>query len=84
MAGCLVAGLIFGLLERNEPGTGPLDWRLLGITGFVAGFTTFSAFALENMALLRAGQAGLALLYIGGSLVLGVLGAAAGYWLTRG
>ena len=80
--GCLIAGVLFGLLARN-PGTGPVDWRLLGITGFCGGFTTFSAFALENLNLLREGQTGLALLYMGGSLGLGLLAAALGFWLAR-
>jgi CrcB protein len=78
--GCLLAGLLLGVLERHNLGAG---WRLLLITGFCGGFTTFSAFALENMALLREGQVGLAALYAGGSVVLGVLLAGAGYWLGR-
>lgn len=80
-AGCLLAGLCLGWLERYAVGA---SWRLLLITGVCGGFTTFSAFALENLALLRAGQAGLAALYAGGSVAVGVLLAAAGYWLARG
>lgn len=79
-AGCLLAGLLLGLLERHALGAA---WRLLLITGICGGFTTFSAFALENVALLRAGQAGLAALYAGGSVAMGLLLAAAGYWLAR-
>lgn len=79
-AGCLLAGLLLGLLERYALGAA---WRLLLITGICGGFTTFSAFALENVALLRAGQAGLAALYAGGSVAVGLLLAAAGYWLAR-
>ena len=79
-AGCLLAGLLLGLLERHALGAA---WRLLLITGVCGGFTTFSAFALENVALLRAGQVGLAALYAGGSVAVGLLLAAAGYWLAR-
>ncbi|WP_310397349.1 fluoride efflux transporter CrcB [Hymenobacter sp.] len=79
--GCLLAGLFLGLLERYQLGAA---WRLLLITGVCGGFTTFSAFALENVALLRAGQVGLAALYAGGSVAAGVLLSAAGYWLARG
>ena len=79
--GCLLAGLLMGLLERHALGT---PWRLLLLTGVCGGFTTFSAFALENVALLRAGHVGLAALYAGGSVAVGMLLAAAGYWLTRG
>ena len=79
-AGCLLAGLLLGLLERHALGPA---WRLLLITGVCGGFTTFSAFALENVALLRAGQAGLAALYAGGSVAAGLLLAAAGYALAR-
>jgi len=79
--GCLLAGLILGVLERHALGPA---WRLLLITGVCGGFTTFSAFALENVALLRGGHAGLAALYAGGSVAVGLLLAAAGYGLARG
>ena len=79
-AGCLLAGLLLGLLERHALGAA---WRLLLLTGVCGGFTTFSAFALENVALLRTGHVALAAAYAGGSVAVGVLLAAAGYALAR-
>ncbi|NOT62408.1 MAG: fluoride efflux transporter CrcB [Acidobacteria bacterium] len=47
-------------------------WRLALVTGLLGGFTTFSAFSLENLQLIRNGAVGLALAYAVGSVVLGV------------
>jgi len=80
LLGCLAAGLILGLLERHALAE---NGRLLLLTGVCGGFTTFSAFALENVALLRGGQVWVAALYAGGSVAGGLLLAAAGYWLAR-
>jgi len=71
VAGCLVMGLLSGLIER-------LDWftphlRLLLLTGLLGGFTTFSAFGLETVYLLRRGEVWIALAYALGSVVVCVL-----------
>lgn len=50
-------------------------WRLALVTGLLGGFTTFSAFSLENLQLLRSGAVGDALMYAVGSVVLGVTAA---------
>lgn len=47
--------------------------RLAGGTGFLGGFTTYSALALETERLLSGGQAGVAIAYVLVTLVLGVL-----------
>ncbi|MGQ4582075.1 fluoride efflux transporter CrcB [Lysobacter sp. F60174L2] len=68
--GCLVMGLLAGAAARYEvfgPGT-----RLLLFTGVLGGFTTFSAFGLEATQLLRRGEFGVAALYAGSSVVLGI------------
>ncbi|GHT17363.1 putative fluoride ion transporter CrcB [Planctomycetales bacterium] len=44
--GCLLFGLAAGLIETSSP------WRVIILTGFLGGFTTFSAFAFENHELL--------------------------------
>jgi CrcB protein len=53
--------------------------RLLLVTGLLGGFTTFSAFSWEALALLRAGQSWAAAGYVAGSVVGGLAAAAAGW-----
>ncbi len=79
LAGGLLIGLLLVLLARPDQQL----WRLLLVTGFLGGMTTFSAFSGESLDLLQRGQWALALLH---SLlhVLGALAAAAlGAWLAR-
>ena len=65
--GCLLIGLLVGASKASlsEP------VRLFLITGILGGFTTFSAFGLESLTLLRRGETSLALLYILGSVLVG-------------
>ncbi|MDB5209846.1 MAG: crcB, partial [Sediminibacterium sp.] len=59
------------------------NWRLFLATGICGGFTTFSAFAWENMQLLNQDRYGAFLLYVGCSLVLGLGAVVLGYWITK-
>lgn len=68
--GCLVVGVLAGVAERYDV-FGP-DARLFLFTGLLGGFTTFSAFGLEAIYLIRRGDLGTAALYAGGSVVLGI------------
>jgi len=68
--GCLIVGVLAGIAERYNV-FGP-DTRLFLFTGLLGGFTTFSAFGLEAMHLIRRGDLGTAALYAGGSVVLGI------------
>lgn len=54
------------------------------MTGFLGGFTTFSAFSLETVTLYERGDFGLAMMYVILSVVLSVGGLAAGLYLARG
>lgn len=76
LLGSFLIGLCAAFAERGSPWIRP--WLM---TGFLGGFTTFSAFSLENLRLIRDGQVGTALAYALTSLVAGVLLAFAGYSL---
>jgi len=74
--GCLVAGLLIGVAEHYAILTA--ETRLLVFTGFLGGFTTFSAFGVETVALLQRGQLGMAGAYVGSSVLCGLLALWAG------
>jgi CrcB protein len=77
LAGCFVAGLLFPLFEQASVGP---ELRLAVFTGFLGGFTTFSAYGLQTVVLadgllwiavlnvLVSNVGGLALVWIGMSL----------------
>ncbi len=69
--GCLVAGLLAGLAEEHDL-ISPAA-RLLLFTGLLGGFTTFSAFGLETMFLIRRGEVAIAAANIGLSVALGLV-----------
>ncbi|MEO7385589.1 MAG: fluoride efflux transporter CrcB [Gammaproteobacteria bacterium] len=80
VTGSLLIGLVAGLADSRAL-LGP-DARLLLATGVLGGYTTFSAFSLETLLLLRSGQFGTALATVGLQLLLGVAAAYAGFALA--
>ena len=80
VAGCLVAGVLAGLAEKHDL-FGP-DARLFLFTGLLGGFTTFSAFWLDALYLLRRGDVATVLLYALGSVAAGLLAAWVGMKLV--
>jgi CrcB protein len=78
VAGCLLAGLLAGLAEKHELLSA--EARLLLFTGVLGGFTTFSAFGLETMYLLRKGE----LLMAGSNVALSVVAGLLALWLGLG
>ncbi|MBX3239301.1 MAG: fluoride efflux transporter CrcB [Chitinophagaceae bacterium] len=79
--GCLAIGFLIGFFQKHS-GTAP-HIRLLLATGFCGGFTTFSAFAAENMQLLQSGNSFTAIAYIAASTVGGLLAVWSGMALSR-
>ena len=57
--------------------------RLFLATGVLGGFTTFSAFSLDALALWERGETGAAFAYVAASLLLSLAAIAAGYFLPR-
>ena len=80
LTGSLAIGLVMTLLVAR--GADPM-YRLLLVTGFLGGYTTFSAFSFETLSLLEARRWDAAALYVIGSVVLSLLAAALGLGLGR-
>lgn len=78
VVGCLVAGVLAGLAEKYDYFSP--DTRVLLFAGLLGGFTTFSAFGLETMFLLRRGE----VLVAGANIVLSVVAGLAALWLGMG
>ncbi len=79
--GCLAIGLIWGVsfksFSANE------NWKLFLMTGFCGGFTTFSAFTLEGIGLIREQRLLLFFSYVAGSVILGLLATYLGMKIVR-
>ena len=80
VAGCFLIG-IFGAAGAR------FSWsettRLLLTVGLCGGFTTFSTFSKESLALLEGGSYGLFALYAAGSIAIGIAATALGFWLVK-
>ncbi len=71
IVGCLLIGLILGILEKSRITTTAESAVL--IAGFCGGFTTFSAFANELWNMGNKGEWGMSVLYLLASVIFGVL-----------
>lgn len=76
--GCLLAGVLAGLAEKHQLLSA--EARLLLLTGVLGGFTTFSAFGVETLFLLRRGD----LLIAGANVVLSVAAGLLALWFGLG
>jgi CrcB protein len=69
VVGSTIGGVILGF---SALGALSGDWRLVLLTGFCGGLTTFSTFSVETVQLINDGRGRVALVSIASNLVLGV------------
>ena len=80
IVGCFFIGIVLGIFEKGQIS---YEWKLFLATGFLGGFTTFSAFSNETFILFREGYVGYALFYILASVLLGLLATYVAYLLIK-
>ena len=80
VTGCFAMGVLTAWFERQ--GSGPAV-RLFCLTGVLGGYTTFSAFAFETLALARGGSLAAAVVNAGGQVLAGLCALALGAALAR-
>jgi CrcB protein len=78
--GSLVIGVVIGLSVKDINFS--QNWKLFLTTGICGGFTTFSAFSVENLLMLQNGKYMLSLFYISSSIIFGIAAAWLGYKLV--
>lgn len=71
VAGCFLIGVFSGLFITND--TMNVQLRLLLITGFCGGYTTFSTFSAENLALINNNNISVAIINIFASVIAGLI-----------
>ncbi|MEI2738476.1 MAG: fluoride efflux transporter CrcB [Chitinophagaceae bacterium] len=81
VVGCFLIGLFWGLsfksFDSNE------SWKLFLMPGLCGGFTTFSAFTLEGIGLIKEQKLALFFSYVAASVALGLLATYIGMKITR-
>ena len=80
ITGCLAIGILWALFVHWNV---PRYWHLLVFTGFLGGYTTYSAFTLDAMQLVQNGQWLQATLYVVITVVGGLGGCALGLFVTE-
>jgi len=78
--GSLAIGIVISLSMKDTQFSN--SWKVFLATGICGGFTTFSAFSLENFHLFQQGKYALSFIYITSSVVLGILACFIGFKIT--
>lgn len=76
ISGCFLIGVFYSIFSKHAEFNS--DWRLFLITGICGGYTTFSTFSYDGLILLKQGINLSFMLYVLGSVVLGLLATFAG------
>jgi len=82
IAGSLAMGVFIGYLARTVPAW-QADARLFVAVGVLGGFTTFSSFSLDAIAMLERGEIGPAALYVLVSVIVGIAALFGGLLIMR-
>ena len=81
IAGCFLMGVLWSLFSRSLSVSE--DMKLLLMTGFCGGFTTFSAFTLEGIGLLKETKTALFIIYLTASVVGGLIATLLGIRIAK-
>jgi CrcB protein len=79
--GSFCIGVLYAFTLQHQGFTA--GWRLFLITGFCGGFTTFSAFAIENVLLLQQGHYWSFAIYSAASFIFCLLAVVSGLYIVR-
>lgn len=79
LTGCLVIGILWALFQHWHLSRG---WYFGAITGFLGGYTTYSTFAIDAVQLINNGRCGIALFYVGITVIGGLSCCALGLYAT--
>lgn len=81
ISGCFLIGVLWSFASRS------LAWneelKLLLMTGFCGGFTTFSAFTVEGIGLLKENKTALFVIYLTASVIGGLLATLIGIRIAK-
>jgi CrcB protein len=80
VSGAFLIGLIFVIASRHLISS---SVQAVLATGFLGGYTTFSTMSWEGVQLMRGGSPWTSVLYLGGTVTLGLLAVILGFGLGR-